>query len=106
LVADFGPWKSAYRRFSGAAKHGVWKEDIGAFAGDADFEHVFRGSGVCGSTRRRGGLTTKIHALAEGLENLACCKLTGDQTHDATPAEALLEGIEAKAISLTRPGAI
>jgi transposase len=43
--------------------------------------------------RSRGGLTTKVHAVVEGLGNLALWKTTGGQVHDSTQAEELLNQI-------------
>jgi transposase len=43
-------------------------------------------------------LSTKIHALVEGLGNLGCWSLTGGQTHDLTQAPILLEGIMTSAV--------
>jgi hypothetical protein len=40
--------------------------------------------------RSRGGLTTEIHALVEGLGQLARWTLTPGQTHDVTQAATLL----------------
>ena len=42
-------------------------------------------------------MTTKIHSLAEGLGNLAQCKLTAGQSHALTQAATLLEGIKSEA---------
>ena len=39
-------------------------------------------------------MSTKIHALVEGLGNPARWSLTAGQTHDITQAQALLEGLE------------
>lgn len=49
--------------------------------------------------RSRGGLTTKIHALVEGLGQLARWTLTPGQTHDVTQAQTLLEGITADSVA-------
>jgi transposase len=46
----------------------------------------------------RGGLTTKIHALVEGLGCLARWTLSGGQLHDVTQAEAILDGIVTQAV--------
>jgi transposase len=43
-------------------------------------------------------LSTKIHAVVEGLGQLAKWCLTGGQTHDVTQAVSLLEGICAGAV--------
>jgi len=43
-------------------------------------------------------LSTKIHALVEGLGQLARWELTGGQAHDLLPAERLIAGVNAQAI--------
>jgi transposase len=43
-------------------------------------------------------LSTKIHALVEGLGNLSNFSLTGGQVHDVTQAKTLLEGIVVEAV--------
>jgi transposase len=43
-------------------------------------------------------LTTKIHALVEGLGPLARWTLTGGQVHDVTQAEALVEDLVTQAV--------
>jgi transposase len=43
-------------------------------------------------------LTTKIHALVEGLGQLARWTLTGGQVHDVTQAEALVEDLATQAV--------
>lgn len=40
----------------------------------------------------RGGRTTKIHALVDGLGNPLGFRLTGGQVHDSQVASELLEG--------------
>lgn len=46
----------------------------------------------------RGGLSTKIHAVVEGLGQLVCWCLTGGQVHSATQATELLDGISVSAV--------
>jgi transposase len=48
--------------------------------------------------RSRGGLTTKIHMLADALGRPLRFILTGGQTHDVVTAPALLEGVDGGAI--------
>jgi transposase len=48
--------------------------------------------------RSRGGLSTKIHSLVEGLGNLARWTLTAGQAHDLTRAHQLIEGIKTEAV--------
>ena len=47
--------------------------------------------------RSRGGLTTKIHVLVDGLGNPVEVMLTPGQVHDLTCAEPLLEGVDPEA---------
>lgn len=43
-------------------------------------------------------MTTKIHAVVEGLGQLARWTLTAGQTHDITQAQALIAGIRTQAV--------
>lgn len=43
-------------------------------------------------------MTTKIHAVVEGLGQLARWTLTAGQTHDVTQAQTLIEGIRTQAV--------
>ena len=43
-------------------------------------------------------MSTKIHALVEGVGQLNRFILTGGETHDVTQAQALLEGIEPEVV--------
>jgi len=92
----------------------VWHRIFAQLAGDSDFEEVFIDSSVIRAHqhaagarkvagaqaigRSRGGLTTKIHALVEGLGNLARWRLTPGQAADVCEAEPLLAGISAQAV--------
>lgn len=44
-------------------------------------------------------MTTKIHALVEGLGNLARWQLTAGQVHDITQAPDLIEGVPAQTVT-------
>jgi transposase len=44
-------------------------------------------------------LTTKIHALVEGLGNLARWQLTAGQTHDITQAHHLIKDVPAQTVA-------
>jgi transposase len=54
--------------------------------------HKKRGEQALG--RSRGGFTTKIHVVVDGLGNPLRLPLTAGQRHDITQAQALLEGLE------------
>lgn len=59
LPAEFGPWNSVYRRFSRAAKRGVWQQIFEVLAGDADFEEVFLDSSVVRAPQHAAGAQKK-----------------------------------------------
>jgi transposase len=48
--------------------------------------------------RSRGGLTTKIHLLADALGRPLRFLLTGGQVHESQTAEAMLDGVEGDAV--------
>src|SRR2546423_10407161 len=48
--------------------------------------------------RSRGGLTTKIHALVDGLGNPVELMLTPGQAHDLSCADALIESADPEAL--------
>lgn len=54
--------------------------------------------------RSRGGLTTKIHARVDAKGRPVRLIITPGQAHDVTCAEALLDGLEARAIVIADKG--
>lgn len=108
LPSELGEWNSTYQRFARWSNKGVWQRVFAELAKDADFEEVFldttiirahqhaagapkKGPQALG--RSRGGLSTKIHALVEGLGQLARFALTPGQAGDITEAYALLQDV-------------
>lgn len=55
-----------------------------------------RGAKIQGIGRSRGGLTTKIHALVDGLGNPVHVHITGGHVHDVTEAPRLIEQAKGK----------
>ena len=49
---------------------------------------------MCSRMRSRGGFSTKIHALVDGLENLFKFILTPRQKHEISQADVLIEGMD------------
>jgi transposase len=98
-------WKSVHTRFLRWSKAGIWKRVLDAMAVDADDELAIIDSSIVrvhmdavggkknGSEqvgRSRGGPTTKIHAVVDGLGNPTKIALTEGQTHDVTQAPEML----------------
>jgi transposase len=50
--------------------------------------------------RSRGGLTTKIHMLADALGRPIRFLLTGGQVHDIVAAAAMIEDVEGDALAV------
>ena len=108
LPATFGEAGTAYRRFRRWARKGLWDElFVDGIPTDAlatvmvdstvckaqRFASGARGGGEEALGRSRGGLTTKIHALADALGRPLGFLLTPGQAADCRQARALLEGV-------------
>ena len=108
LPAAFGEAGTAYRRFRRWARKGIWDElFLEGIPTDAPetvmldstackaqrFASGARGGGEEDLGRSRGGLTTKIHALVDGLGRPLCFLLTPGQAADCRRARSLLEGV-------------
>ena len=108
LPAGFGEAGTAYRRFRRWACKGIWDElFLDGIPTDAletvmldstackaqRFASGARGGGEEALGRSRGGLTTKIHALVDGLGRPLCFLLTPGQAADCRQARSLLEGL-------------
>ncbi len=110
LPKDFGPWQTVYKRFAKWTTIAAWKNLFDELVEDEDKESsMLDGSYVklhqhgCGAQggqysqaigRSKGGLTTKIHAVVDGLGNPLRIKLTGGNVHDMVPSYELISGIE------------
>ena len=110
LLERFGPWNSAFRRFTCWCRRDVWGrvlESLGSYP--ELFEHIARldrrsSAPTCGGSARgqssqalgrfRGGFSTKIHAVGDGESRPVKLHLRKRERHDATCAECLLEDTE------------
>ena len=111
LPKEFGPWQTVYKRFSKWAKLSIWHNLFTSLIKDADNESIMVDSSYvklhqhgCGAKggqyfqaigRSRGGLTTKIHAVVDGLGNPVRIKLTSGNVHDSVPSCDLIAGLKA-----------
>lgn len=59
LPAAFGPWNTAFRRFSRWADKGVWQTLFARLSEDADFEEVFLDSTIVRAHQHAAGASKK-----------------------------------------------
>ena len=109
LPARFGPWQSVYSWFRAWTKAGVWENILAALIGQdlADettlmldsttikaYQHA-SGAKKGVITRKPdgagGGLTTKVHAVTDGLGNPLRFLLSSGNRNDICMVQALLE---------------
>lgn len=115
LPAEFGRWSSAYRRFAHWSQQGVWHRLFNQLAGEADFEEelidctiVHAHRHAAGAAKKNGnqalgrsreGLSTKIHAVVDGVGSLARLCVTGGEAGDSSEALSLLRGLKPGSVS-------
>jgi transposase len=105
LPKSYPKWKTVHTRFLRWSKQGLWKCVLDALAIDFDDELLMLDASIVrvhqdsvggkknGSEcvgRSRGGPTTKIHAVVDGLGNPTKIALTHGQVHDVTQAPEML----------------
>ena len=108
LPPSRGKWNSVFKRFSSWCSHDIWDDLHRSCIRQPDLQSVFIDStvvrahacaaGAAGSTaeseslgRSKGGYSTKIHAVTDGLGYPIDFTLTGGQSSDIGQAQALLE---------------
>jgi len=114
LPDSLGDWNNTHRRFGRWAARGVWARLLALLAVDADNEYAMIDSTIVRAHqhsagarktgedqsigRSKGGLSTKIHVLADALGNPLKIHLTGGHVHDLAGADALIPGMEANVL--------
>src|SRR5215207_3584226 len=98
LAERYGKWKSVHKRFTRWAQAGVWERVFESLTGDPDNQYLMLDTTLVRAHhqalgRSRGGLTTKIHVLADAQGRPLRFILTGGEAHDLTTAQELLTGI-------------
>lgn len=71
LPEEFGPWNSAYKRFSRWSNAGVWHRVFAELAKAADFEEVFLDSTI-----------VRVHQHAAGAPKKTATKRSADRAAD------------------------
>jgi len=104
LPERFGDRKNVHRRFSRWSKSSVWERLFSRLAADADNEYAMIDSTIAGAQkvgadqtigRSRGGLSTKIHTMADALGKPVRFFLTGGEAYDLVGADHLLPSMSA-----------
>lgn len=106
LPESLGPWSSVYNQFNRWSQRGIWRKIFALVCTDPDNEWNFidativkahqHSSGVrkgeeSAIGKSRGGLTTKIHMLADANGNPLSFEITPGQVSDFTVADELIE---------------
>jgi transposase len=114
LPRFFGPWKTVFNRFNTWSKSGVWRRLFEMLRGELDNEWNFMDGTyikvhqhACGGIeagdeksigRSKGGNTTKVHMLADGLGNPVTFEITAGNIHDVSVGSKLIAASEGENI--------
>ncbi|MEW5963888.1 MAG: IS5 family transposase [Pseudomonadota bacterium] len=120
LPGRYGSYTTVYNRFNRWRKAGIWDRLMDAVVKAHDgrvqmidsssvrvHQHacgVKKKSGVRCVGRSRGGLTTKIHARVDGKGRPVRLLISPGNGHDIVCAEALLAGLEPRAVVIADKG--
>lgn len=111
LPSCYGYWRSVHRRFKRWSEREIWEKLFQSSQQSPETEHVMVDATIIrahacsagyekdGNTkhalgRSKGGFTTKIHALCDGLGNPLKFFLTPGQRNDITQGSELIKDIE------------
>jgi transposase len=115
LPEYYGSWRAVHLRFKSWSDAGIWARLFKSAQVEPDTEVTMIDSTIvrahaCSAGykkdsqaeeslgRSRGGFTTKIHALVDGLGNPLKFMLTPGQRHDITQADSLTEDISSNTL--------
>lgn len=115
LPTTYGNWRAIHRRFKRWAERDIWRDLLRHAQVEPDLQAVMIDATIvrahaCAAGyakgchdqealgRNKGGFTTKIHALVDGLGNPLEFILTPGQRNDITQAEKLTENISHTAV--------
>lgn len=110
LPFSYGHWGAVHKPFKYWAQKGIWSNLLHHVQVDPDVEYTMIDGTIVGAHacaagyikdghdqealgRSKGGLTTKIHALVDGLGNPLKFILTDGQRNEMTQGEKLTESI-------------
>lgn len=113
LPHEYGNWNTIYKRYVGWCDRNVWEQMHHAFIEDPDLENIIPDSTIirahaCAAGapkerggqeaqalgRSRGGFSSKIHVITDGLGNPLRAILTPGQSADITQGPKLIEGFK------------
>ncbi|RTK92427.1 MAG: IS5 family transposase [Rickettsiales bacterium] len=115
LPEKYGSWRAVHRRFKRWSDRGIWSDLLRDSTEGADMEYIMVDSTIVRSHacsagyrknsqdqeclgRSKGGFSTKIHAIVDGLGNPLKFILTPGQRNDITQAEFLIKDFKNTAV--------
>ena len=122
LPEHYGPWKTVYSRFCKWRDDGTLQTIFNALNKDADYENLSIDSTLVKARQQqrrckkraaghetsqqigksRGGITTKIHAVVDGLGSPVYFQLSAVNVNDSTLAVDILSHVELSGSNIRR----